>query len=148
MKNILITGASQGIGKATAIEAAKAKMFVGINYNQNLKAAEECLKLVRDLGGNGIILKCDVAINKSVKDMFNEFLDKVLLDYQNYKNHIVKQENNKEKEMKLIYDYLEKIRKENGLSEEMVNKAKFQQQKIVKKMNNVRNDLSSLLKNK
>ena len=78
----------------------------------------------------------------------NEFLDKVLLDYQNYKNHIVKQENNKEKEMKLIYDYLEKIRKENGLSEEMVNKAKFQQQKIVKKMNNVRNDLSSLLKNK
>ena len=76
MKNILITGASQGIGKATAIEAAKAKMFVGINYNQNLNAAEECLKLVRDSGGDGIILKCDVAINKSVKAMFNEFLDK------------------------------------------------------------------------
>ena len=57
MKNILITGASQGIGKATAIEAAKAQMFVGINYNQNLKAAEECLKLVRDSGGDGIILK-------------------------------------------------------------------------------------------
>mgnify|MGYP005748194461 FL=1 len=76
MKNILITGASQGIGKATAIEAAKAQMFVGINYNQNLKAADECLKLVRDSGGDGIILQCDVAINKSVKDMFNEFLDK------------------------------------------------------------------------
>ena len=43
MKNILITGASQGIGKATAIEAAKAKIFVGINYNQNAKAADECL---------------------------------------------------------------------------------------------------------
>ena len=41
MKNILITGASQGIGKATAIEAAKAQMFVGINYNQNSKAAEQ-----------------------------------------------------------------------------------------------------------
>ena len=27
MKNILITGASQGIGKATAIEAAKAQML-------------------------------------------------------------------------------------------------------------------------
>lgn len=78
----------------------------------------------------------------------NEFLDKVLLDYQKYKDHIVKEENDKEKEMKLIYEYLEKIKKENGLSEKMVNKAKFQQQKIIKKMNNVRNDLSSLLKNK
>ena len=76
MKNILITGASQGIGKAAAIEAAKAQIFVGINYNQNSKAAEECLKLVRDSGGDGIILQCDVAKNKSVKDMFNDFLDK------------------------------------------------------------------------
>ena len=50
--------------------------------------------------------------------------------------------------MKIKNNFINKIRKENGLSEEMVNKAKFQQQKIVKKMNNVRNDLSSLLKNK
>ena len=40
MKNILITGASQGIGKATAVEAANNKMFVGINYNKNLEAAQ------------------------------------------------------------------------------------------------------------
>ena len=57
MKNILITGASQGIGKATAIEAAKAKMFVGINYNQNSKAADECLAEVKSAGGDGISLK-------------------------------------------------------------------------------------------
>ena len=61
MKNILITGASQGIGKATAIEAAKNKMFVGINYNKNLEAAQSCIDEVKSAGGDGMILQCDVA---------------------------------------------------------------------------------------
>ena len=46
MKNLLITGGSQGIGKATALEAAKKGMFIGINYNSNDKAAEETLSAV------------------------------------------------------------------------------------------------------
>ena len=76
MKNILITGASQGIGKATAIEAGKANMFVGINYNQNSNAADECLEEVKAAGGDGIILQCDVADSKAVKTMFSKFLEK------------------------------------------------------------------------
>ena len=76
MKNILITGASQGIGRATAIEAAKKKSFVGINYSKNSDAAESCLEAVKSHGGDGIILKCDVADNIAVKDMFKKFLDK------------------------------------------------------------------------
>jgi len=76
MTNILITGASQGIGRATAIEAAKKKSFVGINYSKNSDAAESCLEAVKSHGGDGIILKCDVADNVAVKDMFKKFLDK------------------------------------------------------------------------
>jgi NAD(P)-dependent dehydrogenase (short-subunit alcohol dehydrogenase family) len=76
MTNILITGASQGIGRATAIEAAKKKSFVGINYSKNSDAAESCLEAVKSHGGDGIILKCDVADNMAVKDMFKKFLDK------------------------------------------------------------------------
>ena len=76
MTNILITGASQGIGKATAIEAAKKKSFVGINYSKNSDAAESCLEAVKSHGGDGIILKCDVADNIAVKDMFEKFIDK------------------------------------------------------------------------
>ena len=76
MTNILITGASQGIGRATAIEAAKNKAFVGINYNKNSDAAESCLESVKSHGGDGIILKCDVADNIAVKDMFKKFIEK------------------------------------------------------------------------
>ena len=75
MKNLLITGGSQGIGKATALEAAKKGMFIGINYNSNDKAAEETLLEVKQLGGEGVILKCDVSQNSAVKDMFKNFVD-------------------------------------------------------------------------
>jgi len=75
MKTLLITGGSQGIGKATALEAAKKGMFIGINYNSNDKAAEETLSEVKGLGGEGIILKCDVYQNSAVKDMFKNFVD-------------------------------------------------------------------------
>ena len=74
MKNFLITGGSQGIGKATALEAAKIGMFIGINYNSNDKAAEETLSEVKQLGGEGIILKCDVSNHSAVKDMFENFV--------------------------------------------------------------------------
>ena len=75
MKNLLITGGSQGIGKATALEAAKKGMFIGINYNSNDKAAEETLSKVKELGGEGVILKCDVSKNSAVKDMFENFVN-------------------------------------------------------------------------
>ena len=75
MKNLLITGGSQGIGKATALEAAKKGMFICINYNSNDKAAEETLSEVKELGGEGVILKCDVSKNSAVKDMFENFVN-------------------------------------------------------------------------
>ena len=75
MKNLLITGGSQGLGKATALEAAKKGMFIGINYNSNDKAAEETLSEVKELGGEGVILKCDVSKNSAVKDMFENFVN-------------------------------------------------------------------------
>ena len=75
MKNLLITGGSQGIGKATAVEAAKKGMFIGINYNSNDKAAEETLSEVKELGGEGVILRCDVSKNSAVKDMFENFVN-------------------------------------------------------------------------
>ena len=75
MQNLLVTGGSQGIGQQTVIEAAKKGMFIGINYNSNDKAAKETLSKVKQLGGDGIILKCDVSKHSAVKDMFKIFVD-------------------------------------------------------------------------
>ena len=46
-KVAIVTGASRGIGRATAVELAKAGYFVVINYKSNEAAAIETLKLVR-----------------------------------------------------------------------------------------------------
>ncbi len=60
-KVAIVTGASRGIGRATAVELAKAGYFVVINYKSNEAAAIETLKLVASIGGAGEIMKFDVA---------------------------------------------------------------------------------------
>jgi 3-oxoacyl-[acyl-carrier protein] reductase len=67
-KTAIVTGASRGIGRATAVELAKAGYFVIINYKSNEPAAQETLKLVRDNGGEGEIQQFDVADNAQTKE--------------------------------------------------------------------------------
>lgn len=82
MKNLIITGASQGIGKATALAAAKAGIFVGVNFNSNEQAADETMDEIRQIGGKGLKLKCDVSNYEEVTIMFEKFLKSTgSLDY-------------------------------------------------------------------
>lgn len=57
----LVTGAGRGIGRGIAVELAKLGHAVVINYAGNAGAAEECLKMVRDAGGDGITVQADVS---------------------------------------------------------------------------------------
>ena len=75
MKNLLITGASQGIGKATAIEAAKQGMFIGVNYNQNETEADKTISEIKNNGGDAIKIQCDVGDYRAVEKMFDVFLN-------------------------------------------------------------------------
>jgi len=60
-KTAIITGASRGIGRATAVQLARAGYFVIINFKTNETAAQETLNMVKSEGGDGTIIPFDVA---------------------------------------------------------------------------------------
>ncbi len=71
MKSVLITGASRGIGRATAILAGGKGWSVGVNYTANLAAAEATAAAVRAAGGRAVIIKGDVSVEADVVAMFD-----------------------------------------------------------------------------
>lgn len=60
-KYALVTGGSRGIGRATCIKLARMGYQLLINYAGNTKAANETLRLVREAGSDGELMKFDVA---------------------------------------------------------------------------------------
>ena len=71
-KVILITGASRGIGRATALFAAENHAQVIINYNNSEGAAADLLDIIAAKGINAIKIKADVSKEDEVKNMFKE----------------------------------------------------------------------------
>ena len=67
-RTALVTGGSRGIGRAIALELARTGAFTCINYVRNEDAARETLKIMRDQGGAGSILRCDVSDFDAVQD--------------------------------------------------------------------------------
>ena len=66
-KTALITGASRGIGAATAISFAQEGALVGINYLRSEREAREVLKRIEKEGGEGILLKADVSSEREIR---------------------------------------------------------------------------------
>lgn len=71
MKTVLITGASRGIGRETALLFARSGYGVAINYNSSVDSAKELLRQIKDIGGNAVLLKADVSDSTQVENMFN-----------------------------------------------------------------------------
>ncbi|HKQ92926.1 MAG TPA: 3-ketoacyl-ACP reductase [Blastocatellia bacterium] len=71
----LVTGAGRGIGRGIAVELAKLGQAVVINYAGNAGAAEECLRLVREAGGDGITARADVSVSTDRERLVQETLD-------------------------------------------------------------------------
>ncbi len=69
-KTLLITGASRGIGAATAILAASQGWQVAVNYAANSLAADGVVRHIRSAGGVAIAIQADVSKEAEVLRLF------------------------------------------------------------------------------
>jgi dihydroanticapsin dehydrogenase len=71
-KVALVTGAGSGIGRAIAAAFAREGAFVGVNYLHNDRGAADTLERLRAEGGEGALLRADVADGAQVAAMVRE----------------------------------------------------------------------------
>lgn len=71
MKTILITGGSRGIGRATALRAAREGWSVVVNYLSDESAALQTADRVRELGGHATVVQGDVSNEADVISTFD-----------------------------------------------------------------------------
>ncbi len=74
---VIITGASRGIGAATALLAAQRGYAVCVNYRKDVEAAERVATKIKTAGGQAIAVAANVAIESDVMRLF-ETCDKEL----------------------------------------------------------------------
>jgi len=68
----MVTGASRGIGAATAVLAARQGYAVCVNYMRNREAAGEVISRIRKEGGRAIPIQADIAVESDVERLFKE----------------------------------------------------------------------------
>lgn len=75
-KIVVVTGASRGIGKAIALEFAKEKYIVVVNYKNNENDAKKVVDFIVNSGGKTLLVKADVSFSEEVDNMVSEILGK------------------------------------------------------------------------
>ncbi len=73
-KVALVTGASRGIGRSTAITLAGYGATVIVNYNGNEAKAKEVVAEIENNGGKASVYQCDVADYAAVETMMKDIV--------------------------------------------------------------------------
>jgi len=71
----IVTGASRGIGRATALALASSGVKVVVNYAQSQPAATDVVQAIEAQGGTAIALKADVSQVKEVEQLIEQTLE-------------------------------------------------------------------------
>jgi 3-oxoacyl-[acyl-carrier protein] reductase len=74
-KVALVTGASSGIGRATATALAASGASVAINFNRNEAGAEATRSEILNAGGKAIVIQADVAQSADVQSLVKQTID-------------------------------------------------------------------------
>jgi 3-oxoacyl-[acyl-carrier protein] reductase len=72
----IVTGASRGIGRATALALASEGANLVVNYASSSQAAEEVVAKIQEGGGQAIALKADVSQPDQVDALVNAAMEK------------------------------------------------------------------------
>jgi len=72
MKTMIITGASRGIGAATAKLAAENGFAVVVNYLRNKGAAEDVVSEIESRGGQAVAVQGDISREENIFRLFEE----------------------------------------------------------------------------
>lgn len=76
-KVAIVTGGARGIGRAIAVELARAGYYLVVNYRTNDLAAQETMAMISEAGGDGERLKFDVRheaeAEAALQDLFARF---------------------------------------------------------------------------
>ncbi|WP_102961143.1 SDR family oxidoreductase [Mangrovicella endophytica] len=70
-QSAIVTGASSGIGAATALELARAGADVAVNFHGSEDAAEDVAARIRALGRNAVTVKANVSVEHDVVSLFD-----------------------------------------------------------------------------
>ena len=73
-KTAIITGASRGLGKGIALELAREKMNIVLNYvsDSSKEQVQELQKEISSLGSNSIVVQADVSKESDRKKILDE----------------------------------------------------------------------------